>query len=187
MPRHSRFPRFRPLRKRQRSGAKSSNWRLWRRITTFALVVIGIWWFLVKPLTHEQGWTSAPSAFALCGEGVRQQACVIDGDTVHIGFGADRRRIRLTGYDAPEIEGACEAESALALSARARLHQWLNEGPFEWDGADSPPRDQYGRELREARRLASDGSQERLADVMIAQGLASTNAWGEGPRDWCAP
>lgn len=150
-----------------------------------ALIVMGVWWFVVKPITQEQGWVSVAPDFALCGEGARQQACVVDGDTVHIGFGSDRRRIRLTGFDAPEIDGACEAERNLARSARARLHQWLSNGPFEWDGANDPPRDQYGRELREARRIAADGSQETLADVMIEGGFAAANGWGDAPEDWC--
>lgn len=150
-----------------------------------ALIVMGVWWFVIKPITQEQGHVRVETGFALCGEGARQKACVVDGDTVHIGFGSDRRRIRLTGFDAPEIDGACETESALAKAARARLHQWLNDGPFEWDGADDPPRDQFGRELREAHRFRAGGSHEELADIMIEAGLASPNGWGDAPKDWC--
>ncbi|MEP1422080.1 MAG: hypothetical protein ABJK59_09955 [Erythrobacter sp.] len=163
-----------------------SGWLSWR-VPILGFIAVGVWWFAIKPITPEQGWVSVEQKFALCGEGSRQQACVVDGDTVHIGFGENRRRIRLTGFNASELDGACESESALARIARARLHNWLNRGPFEWDGAHSPPRDQYGRELREARRTAADGSQESLAGVMIHSGLASATGWGEYPRDWCAP
>lgn len=125
-------------------------------------------------------------SFALCSAGAeRQPGCVVDGDTVIIGFGDERRRIRLTGFDAPELDGACRAERELAIAARTRLHQWLAKGSFEWNGADDPPRDRYGRELRRARRIASDGSREGLAETMIASGLAAQSGWGAQPRDWC--
>ena len=102
--------------------------------------------------------------------------CVIDGDTVAIG----QRRVRLTGYDAPEMDGACEAERAKAQQAKAQLHHWLARGPFTWTGGEDPPRDRYGRELREARR----GS-ELLADTMIGAGLAEGSGWGAKRVDWC--
>lgn len=124
--------------------------------------------------------------FALCGSGgARESGCVVDGDTVVIGFGSQRRRIRLTGFDAPELDGACEAERGLAVTARGRLHQWLSEGAFEWNGADDPPRDQYGRELRRARRVDKDGNTDDLAETMIASGLAAESGWGTEPKDWC--
>lgn len=143
------------------------------------------WWFIVRPIAQEQGWVRVDASFALCGEGPRARGCVIDGDTVVLGSGSAQRRIRLTGFDAPELDGACDAESALAEAAKLRLHQWLGEGTFEWNGADDPPRDQYGRELRSVRRVVRGGEREYLADVMIASGLASERSWGEGPRDWC--
>ena len=112
--------------------------------------------------------------FALCGEG-RASACVIDGDTLAIG----QRRVRLTGFDAPEMDGACEAERAKAREARTALHAWLAQGPFTWTGGSEPPRDRWGRELRAASRGA-----ETLAEHMIAAGLAEGDGWGES-REWC--
>ena len=103
-------------------------------------------------------------------------ACTVDGDTIMLGD----RRIRLTGFDTPERDGACQAERQLAEVARGELTQWLNRGAFELDGGAEPPRDQYGRELRAARR----GS-EYLADVMIERDLARANGWGAGAADWC--
>ncbi|WP_299196303.1 hypothetical protein [uncultured Erythrobacter sp.] len=150
------------------------------------LVVMALWWFVFRPITAEQGWERVSDRFAICGEqGAREAGCVVDGDTVVLGFGGQQRRIRLTGFDTPELDGACEAERALARTARARLHQWLAEGPFEWDGAGDPPRDQYGRELREVRRTQSDQSREYLAEVMIDADLASESGWGSSPKDWC--
>ena len=117
--------------------------------------------------------------FALCGE-QKADRCVIDGDTVMLG----QRRIRLTGYDAPELDGACEAERMLAQRARIALHNWFNRGPFALDGGDNPPRDAYGRELRAARRDDAMG-QEWLADAMVEAGLARRSGWGAGEAGWC--
>lgn len=143
------------------------------------------WWFVFRPIAQEQGWVRVDTSFALCGEAARATGCVIDGDTLVLGFGREQRRVRLTGFDAPELDGQCEAERALAQAARLRLHQWLGEGAFEWNGADDPPRDRFGRELRAARRTSPGHQREPLAETMIASGLASSRAWGEPPRDWC--
>jgi len=179
-------PRFR-LQRRSHWSARVGlfNWWLLWRVPALALVVMLVWWFVARPIALEQGWMEVGTRFALCSEGPRQAGCVIDGDTVLVSEGAAQRRIRLTGFDAPELDGACDAERSLAMAARTRLHEWLNEGPFEWNGADNPPRDQYGRELRAARRSQPEGTRETLADVMIASGLASERGWGEPPRDWC--
>lgn len=176
-------------------------WRRWR-FAVVLLVMMAVWWFVLRPEPQQQGWTRVTDGFALCagepgvsdatgssGDGFsgdgRKAGCVIDGDTVIIGFGPDRRRIRLTGFDAPELEGACPEETRLAIAARTRVHDWLNRGPFEWTGAHDPPYDQYGRELRAAHRVAQDGKRETLAEVMIDSGLASPGGWGSEERDWC--
>ncbi|WP_156167344.1 thermonuclease family protein [Aurantiacibacter marinus] len=121
------------------------------------------------------GWEQARNQFTQCDQR-SSAACTVDGDTVRI----TNRRIRLTGFDTPELRGSCQAERQLAVVAREELTQWLNRGPFELDGGAEPPRDQYGRELRAARREG-----EYLADVMIARGLARSNGWGAGAADWC--
>ena len=159
---------------------------MWR-VPILALTVMAAWWFGFRPLAETQeGWVRIDADFALCGAGgPRAAGCVIDGDTVVMGFGPAQRRIRLTGYDAPELGANCAAERSAAEAARVRLNQWLGEGPFEWSGADAPPRDQYGRELRAARRTGADGRSEMLADTMIAADLAAGSGWGAIPRDWC--
>lgn len=125
-------------------------------------------------------------SFALCGERWSGAAgCVVDGDTIVIGNGATRRRIRFTGFDAPELDGACLAERARAQDARMALHQWLAKGAFEWSGDTDPLRDQYGRELREARRARADGGYTYLAATMIGRDLALQNDWPSPQVDWC--
>lgn len=120
-------------------------------------------------------WAQADYQFTPCYQRTGA-ACTVDGDTIKI----TDRRIRLTGFDTPELGGACQAERQLAVVARAELNRWLNLGPFELDGGAEPPRDQYGRELRAARRGG-----EYLADVMVERELARDNGWGAGSADWC--
>ena len=134
-------------------------------------------------LTRWQGsggdWQLQDSGtFTLCGE-KRAARCVIDGDTVMLG----QRRVRLTGYDAPELDGACEAERLLARRAQAALRDWLGRGPFQLHGGENPPLDAYGRELRAARRNDAAG-QEWLAETMLEAGLARNTGWGAGAPGW---
>ncbi|NVE95536.1 thermonuclease family protein [Altererythrobacter lutimaris] len=148
-----------------------------------AIGLVGAW-YVFGPRIAPQDWSTIGTQFGTCGERGRPFHCVSDGDTVTIGYGQNARRIRLTGFDAPEIAGACQAEKTKAILAQRELKSWLNRGPFEWDGGASAPRDQYGRELRAVRRVNKDGTVENLADHMIEKKLAS----GDGPwewRDWC--
>jgi endonuclease YncB( thermonuclease family) len=92
----------------------------------------------------------------------------------------EARRIRLTGFDAPELDGACPAEREAALKAKRALHEWLARRPFEWNGGADPPRDRYGRELRRARR-----GPDELADAMIGRGLAVRGGRGAPVAGWC--
>ena len=160
-------------------------WTIWG-VPLVALGVMAIVWAVFRPPAPDEGWTEVTQDFALCGASDRRAAaCVVDGDTVVIGFGEQRRRIRLTGFDTPEINGACDAERTLAQTAKMRLHSWIGEGAFEWNGGASPPRDKYGRELRAARRIAPDGKPQLLSEMMIDAGLAERGGWGARPRDWC--
>ena len=153
---------------RRRSTIRAFWWSL-----PVALLVAG-WVLLGERLASPEPVKEVDLAFGLCGE--KWGACVVDGDTVRIG----QRRIRLTGFDAPEMEGACDAESAKARLARDELRRWLAIGPFQWTGGSAPPRDQYGRELREARR-----GDELLAEHMVSAGLAEGSGWGARPQAWC--
>jgi micrococcal nuclease len=108
----------------------------------------------------------------------RSQTCVIDGDTILIGYPPKGRKIRMSDYNAPEIKGECPAESALALGARAALLEWLNRGPFEMSGGDDPAYDKYGRELRAFKRTSSDGSDDWLVETILASNTARSE-WGD--------
>ncbi|MDE1467326.1 thermonuclease family protein [Aurantiacibacter sp. D1-12] len=144
-------------------------------------LVLGAGWWIKQSGWIDGEWTEFSRQFPVCGSGTRGSGCVIDGDTIAIG----NRRIRLTGYDAPELNGACEAERVKAREARAELSRWLSSAPFEMEAGDDRPYDQYGRELREARRGG-----ELLAEHMHAMGLAEQDLWGFdsdwGHTDWCA-
>lgn len=127
--------------------------------------------------------------FPLCSAPGYSPNCVVDGDTIRIG----QRRIRLTGFDAPEMQGECPAESEMARLAQAELARWLALGPFQLDGGADPVRDQYGRELRAARHLSPAGARQQLSDYMIDAGLARGDYWEAGwsgdwgicQQDWC--
>lgn len=179
------FKRRRPNRKR--SGL--SRWLFMWRVPLFALAVMAVWWFGFRPIMapNPDDWTPIERSFGVCGERSSRptQGCVIDGDTLAIGFGDNARRIRITGFDAPELKGACEAESTQAIRARDALRSWMSHGGIEWSGADDPPYDQYGRELRALRRPLSGGRYEYLADRMIEADLGAESGWGFSARDWC--
>ena len=164
------MPRFhrKPVRRAPRKGG-------WRGAVTIVLTLalVGAWVLFEDRIGPRPEVSEVASSFGLCGEG--WGACVVDGDTVRIG----ERRIRLTGFDAPEMEGECEAERVKAREARTALHQWLSQGRFSWTGGQEPPRDRYGRELRAAYR-----GDERLADHMIDAGLAEGDGW-MGRVNWC--
>ncbi len=169
----------------QRSGKGGSlrQWWSWWRTPIFVLLLAGVWW-LTRTSERPGEWVTMGQSFGVCGERGRPHACVSDGDTVTLGYGNQARRIRLTGFDTPEMDGACPAESAQARLAQLALRDWLNAGVFEWSGGAEPNYDKYGRELRSVRRVLPDGSVEELAEVMIDAKLAE----GDGPwesRDWC--
>lgn len=138
------------------------------------LLFLGTGWWLSNGGLADGEWQEIAQPFPVCGSGDRGTGCVIDGDTLAIGS----RRIRLTGFDAPELDGECEAERQKAREARAALSAWLSEAPFELEGGEDRPYDVYGRELREARR-----GNELLADHMVALGLAEQDLYGF-PEDW---
>jgi hypothetical protein len=53
---------------------------------------------------------------------------ILDGDTIEIG--AEHKRVRLVGFNAPETQGAsCARERALGLRATARVIELLDSGP----------------------------------------------------------
>ncbi|MXP31232.1 thermonuclease family protein [Parerythrobacter jejuensis] len=169
MSRPLRFDARWTRKRRWRARLRKAGWWL-----VIALIAAGIW-FARDRLMPVQEWQEVRLDLPICG--TRGAAgCVVDGDTIAIG----KRRVRLTGFDAPELDGACDAEREAARIARSALHDWLAQGPFEWSGGDAPPYDQYGRELRSIRR-----GDEELGETLIARGLARESGWGFPRSDWC--
>lgn len=117
--------------------------------------------------------------FTRCGPG-RGYYCVIDGDTFHIG----QRKVRVQGIDTAELDARCPAEGAQAQASARALQSWLNRGAFRLTARLDEPTDRYGRELRFVKRVAPDGSEERLADWMVEHGGARPYG-GEGRQPWC--
>lgn len=96
--------------------------------------------------------------------------CVVDGDTVWI----NREKIRLLDIDAPEMDGKCAAERALAVRSRDRLVVLLRgrEVRIAREGLD-----RYGRTLA---RVGPKG--ESVGEQLVREGLA--RRWGDR-RGWC--
>ncbi|MAY20331.1 MAG: nuclease [Erythrobacteraceae bacterium] len=106
-------------------------------------------------------------AIALCpAPPARRVTCVVDGDTVWIA----REKIRLLDIDAPEMRGECVRERRLAVAARDRLVELLNERSFT---IEREGKDRYGR------TLARFGD---VGEVLVREGLA--RRWGDR-RGWC--
>jgi endonuclease YncB( thermonuclease family) len=101
--------------------------------------------------------------------------CVVDGDTVWI----EREKIRLIDIDAPEMEGRCAAERALARRSRDRLIVLLRRGPvrIERDGTDK-----YGRTLARLDHISDARNMVSVGEVLVSEGLA--RRWGDR-RGWC--
>ena len=117
--------------------------------------------------------------FSRCGPG-RGHACVIDGDTFKLG----KRKVRIIGIDAPEMEGRCPEETAKAEAATVELQRLLNQGSFEMVGRFDDRQDRYGRDLRAVRRVRPDGTEQSIAQDMRDSGLA--RRYRGGLRSgWC--
>ncbi len=157
-----------------------------RRGAVLIAVLLAGWWLVMKPKAPERQWAKLELELVLCSEKwAGADGCVVDGDTIVIRGKGENRRVRLTGFDAPELDGKCIAERNRAIEARDALDRWMALAPFEWDGGADPPRDRYGRELRSARRPLGDGRYEMLEQVMIERGLASPTGRGAKRIDWC--
>ena len=111
--------------------------------------------------------------FTRCGSG-SGFACVVDGDSFRLG----KRRIRIRGIDAPEREGACPTETALAERSAAKLTELLNAGPFTMTAVGGDERDQYGRELRVLTRNGRS-----IGESMVGAGLA--HDYDGAKSSWC--
>ena len=129
---------------------------------------------LIRPRPEPGRPERVAETFIPCGA-ARAFACVVDGDSFRLG----ERKIRVRGIDAPEREGACPAETALAARSAAALLRELNRGPFIMTAERRDERDQYGRELRV---LTRDG--RSIGDALVAAGLAQD--YRGKKLSWCS-
>ena len=130
------------------------------------------------------GWLSSEpqvieGRFTRCGRG-RGYYCVVDGDTFKLG----NTSVRVVGIDTAEKDADCAAEAVQAEASTRALQAWLNRGPFRMTHRLDEPIDRYGRSLRTVYRLRPNGSEDRLADFMRAEGGAR-GYWGGGRGGWC--
>ena len=141
-------------------------------LLVLGLLLVLSWW-LNRPSAPSVGPERVSQRFARCGAG-SGFACVVDGDSFRLG----ERRIRIRGIDAPEREGACAAETALAERSAARLTELLGAGPFIMTVVGNDQRDQYGRELRVLTRNGRS-----IGDAMVDAGLA--HDYRGRKASWC--
>jgi endonuclease YncB( thermonuclease family) len=106
---------------------------------------------------------------------------IIDGDTITVDAEpwpglTIRVGVRVDGIDTPELRGQCDEEKTLAVRARDRVRELV--------GATVELRNV--RQGKIARRIVADVyvDGQRLADVLIAEGLA--RPYDGGRREsWC--
>jgi endonuclease YncB( thermonuclease family) len=146
-----------------------------RRLPTLlllaALLALAAW--MQRPPAPSVGPERVAERFTICGQ-ASSHACVIDGDSFHLG----QRKIRIRGIDAPERKGSCPAETARAALASQKLRDLLDAGPFVMTAVGGDERDQYGRELRVLER---DG--KPIGAAMVEAGLA--HAYRGHKTSWC--
>lgn len=123
----------------------------------------------------------APAALGLPGAYRARILRVIDGDTVEARVQAwigheIVTRLRLAGVDAPELNGACPSERALAARARDRLAE-LASGE-EAVLADIRPDKYFGRVA--GRLILRDGRD--AGQILLAEALARA---GARRFSWC--
>lgn len=152
------------------------------------IVVLVSAWVLYDPALYEPPafLSSDPETisgqFTRCGPG-RGTNCVVDGDTIKLG----ERTIRLIGIDAPEVHPArCPAEAEKGEAATAELQRLLNQGPLSMVARIDDPTDKYGRELRALSRSDANGTQQSIAEQLVAGGFVRRYSSGSR-QSWCGP
>lgn len=163
-----------------RAGRHASGYRRFLPHGVATLAVVALAFDLSQrlgPSSSGPSVTDAAPAGASCVSA--QILSCYDGDTCQARFEGRQRRVRLAGFDTPELgAGArCAAEQQMALLARDRLRT-LVAGARE--SALCPKEDdRYGRLVA---RLLLDG--EDVAGLMIGEKLARPYAGGRR-EGWC--
>jgi micrococcal nuclease len=105
-------------------------------------------------------------------------ARVLDGDTLTLLCGAQMLRVRLLGYDTPEVtRPRCAAERAAGQLATVRLRRLVAAG--EVTQVRFAGHDRYGRDLAEVEIAGRD-----VAAHMLASSLALPYG-GKRRPNWC--
>lgn len=129
------------------------------------------------------GWEMAPEPAraipAVSGEGLamplcsgrNRVTCIVDGDTIWV----RGEKIRLEGFNTPEMKGQCKRESDLAKQAQRRLRELLDGVPFSISRSGT---DRFGRTLATIRTAEGD-----VGKVLIREGLA--HVWRGRQENWC--
>jgi micrococcal nuclease len=112
----------------------------------------------------------AAALLSICPAAGVRVTCVHDGDS----FIVDRERIRIMDIDAPELEGQCASERALAIRARNRLRELLVGYEIHRDGQD-----RYGRTLAV---VTVNG--RSVGAQLVREGLARN--WTGRRESWCS-
>lgn len=100
---------------------------------------------------------------------------VWDGDTFRIGFGQDSERVRIEHIDAPEIEGRCPFEIALAQRSKHRLAELLADQDVT---IARHGQDVHGRTLA---TLTVGGAD--IGEILVRERLA--RVWNGRREPWC--
>lgn len=108
-------------------------------------------------------------SFPICKTGKRH-TCIVDGDT----FWLDGEKFRLSGFNAPEMDGLCQVERDKARLARVELQRLMSQ-PFSLERTGF---DRYGRTLAIVRTQSGD-----VTDSMVGAGLA--HVWRGHKENWC--
>ena len=109
-------------------------------------------------------------AMPICGSEKRVN-CVVDGDTIWV----RGEKIRLEGFNAPEMNGSCDRERRMAIQARDELRRALNGRAF---AIERNGEDRYGRTLATIRVGGRD-----VGAGLISKGLA--HEWRGFKENWC--
>ncbi|NBZ87714.1 thermonuclease family protein [Stagnihabitans tardus] len=103
---------------------------------------------------------------------------VTDGDTLHMACDGARHKVRLLGYDTPEIYSPkCQAEKAMGLRATRVMERLVASGPVT--AVTFKGQDRYGRDLAWVEIAGRD-----VTTQMLASGLAVVYVPRQKP-DWC--
>lgn len=98
-----------------------------------------------------------------------------DGDSLLIGKQSGAEKVRIENIDTPEIDGACAYERRLAIEAKERVADLVENQKVQ---VVRKGRDKYGRTLA---RVLVNGEDVGLR--LVAEGLA--RPWEGRRRPWC--